>query len=60
MIQQGFKPSFKKHKAAWTEVERLLIAAMLYHSDSVGDLKKFLEVDQSTEQEGKQQEFLKE
>jgi hypothetical protein len=33
---------------------------MLYHSDSIGDLKKFLEVDQSTEQEGKQQEFLKE
>jgi hypothetical protein len=41
-------------------VERLLIAAMLYHSDSLGDIKKFLELDLYADKMTKEQTFLKE
>jgi hypothetical protein len=53
-------PTFKPFIPLWTSVERLLIAAMVYHSDSVTDIKKFLELEDSPLDPSKEQKFLKE
>lgn len=37
-----------------------MIAVMLYHSDSVSDIKKFLELDMNADELTKEQAFLKE
>lgn len=42
-LSQSMRPNFKPFIPLWKSVERLLIAAMLYHSDSVGDIKKFID-----------------
>ena len=54
------KASFRPFIPLWQSVERLLIAAMLYHSDSVSDIKKFLDFDPYQDDPGKEQVFLKE
>ena len=55
-------PRFKKHLALWNQVERLLIAAMLYHSDSITDLNKFLHFDEDAKEtaEDKERELIRE
>lgn len=55
------RPSFKAYLPLWQSVERLLIAAMVYHSDSVSDIRKFLDFDdQAGTDATKEQMFLKE
>lgn len=55
------RPSFKPYLPLWQSVERLLIAAMVYHSDSVSDIRKFLDFDdQAGTDVTKEQMFLKE
>jgi len=50
-------PSFKVHLQKWHEVERILVLAMLYHSDSISDCAKFLEIaDVSTDAEHSNEE----
>jgi len=37
------KPSFtKEYQAEWLRIEELLIVAMLYHSNSIGEAKKYI------------------
>jgi|LauGreDrversion4_2_1035121.scaffolds.fasta_scaffold01817_4 hypothetical protein len=36
------KRTFNKHKDMWLEVERYLIVCMLYHSESLSDVQKYL------------------
>ena len=38
-------PANKTFKKTWEEVESVLIGAMLYHSDSLSDAKKFLAIE---------------
>ena len=40
-----FVPSNKPYLQAWREVEIGLVGAMLYHSDSLADAKKLLQID---------------
>lgn len=59
--QIKIRPSFKPYLPLWQSVERLLIAAMVFHSDSVSDIKKFLDFDDTATNEiNKEQIFLKE
>lgn len=58
--QIRMRPSFKPYLPLWQSVERLLIAAMVYHSDSVSDIRKFLDSDETVSDINKQQMFLKE
>ena len=38
------RQSFKSFKEKWLEVEKLLIKAMLYHSESLPDVQKYLDL----------------
>jgi hypothetical protein len=37
-------PRFKKQKALWDRVEKLLIVAIMYHCDALGDIYKVIEI----------------
>ena len=48
-IKQIFdRPKNKPFRKNWVDVEIKLIAAMLYHSDSLGDARKLLDIDEAT------------
>lgn len=53
------RPGFKPFIPLWRSIERLMIAGMLYHSDSLSDIKKFLENEEAGDS-SKEQAFLKE
>ena len=38
------RPTFMKHWEKWAQVERLLITCMLYHSGSISDAAKYVEL----------------
>ena len=42
--QNFMRPATRPHRGKWREVEQHAIAAMLYHSDSTSDCKRFLDV----------------
>lgn len=45
------RQSFKSFKEKWLEVEKLLITAMLYHSESLPDVQKYLDLKSNSDLE---------
>jgi hypothetical protein len=44
LVQRLFIPRNKKHQHEWTEVEKLMILALLFHSQSLSLVDKFADV----------------